>query len=455
MKKAFLKMASLILSVCMIFSCAAVAGAASSVSYKITNPYEEVNSLIANPENHYKTNLHTHSTASDADVDFDDMIKAYYENGFDILAMADHGIIGKPWNEQPTRLPLYTYQYLLGNTVTKLTDEEYSAITGGTYAFSPDSGRTAGRGMQCLPGAIELNMLTMTKSHVNGYFTTAGENDIGFENGFEYAVKLTDKVGGISVINHPGDWLGSSGDASIARDPENVRLFADIMRKYDSCVGMEIFNRIDSVDRNDRILWDEVIRAVVPEGERNVFGFSNSDAHVLSDIDTAFMDFILPEYTLDTMRNAMENGHFFSIARIARNELGNDFKARGDYPRVTSIEVNEELDTITVKGINCNKIQWIADGDIIEETTGNSDVVTSTIKLREHSDDISCYVRFQLLGEGGICCSQPFICDDGNMERFIISDDRSDFEKFADKVVYFLKSLRIYVAIQEIYREIF
>ena len=46
--------------------------------------------------------------------------------------------------------------------------------------------------------------------------------------------------------------------------------------------------------------------------------------------------------------------------------------------------------------------------------------MTSTIKLRDRADKISCYVRCQLKGEGGICMTQPFVCDDGNMERFIL-----------------------------------
>jgi hypothetical protein len=38
--------------------------------------------------------------------------------------------------------------------------------------------------------------------------------------------------------------------------------------------------------------------------------------------------------------------------------------------------------------------------------------------LNEYADKISCYVRAQLKGTGGICLTQAFILDDGNMERF-------------------------------------
>ena len=78
------------------------------------------------------------------------------------------------------------------------------------------------------------------------------------------------------------------------------------------------------------------------------------------------MDFILPEYSLGNLRKAMEPGNFFAVARYAKNELGEDFKGEGAVPVVTEISVDDDNDTITIKGINCNAIEWIADGEIIE-----------------------------------------------------------------------------------------
>ena len=36
--------------------------------------------------------------------------------------------------------------------------------------------------------------------------------------------------------------------------------------------------------------------------------------------------------------------------------------------------------------------------------------------MNDYTDKISCYVRAQLKGTGGICLTQAFILDDGNME---------------------------------------
>lgn len=455
MKKVFLRTLSLTLSAMLVFSCIVCAFAADGVSYTITNPYASVTNLLGNADNHYKTNLHTHSTYSDADVTLDEMVLGYYERDFDVLAFADHGVIGVEWNKAPTMIPLYQYQKLLGLSQTHLTDEQYTGVTSGTLAGTP---RTNPRGLECLTGGIELNMLVITKSHVNGYFMAdgVGEGYFGYENDFEGAVKLADECGGLSHINHPGDWLESARDPSAAKDPANVKIFADIFRKYKSCLGMEILNRIDSVTRSDRILWDEELKAIIPEGERNVWGFSNSDAHVISDIDTSFMDFILPSYSSENMRTAMENGTFFSIGRRAKNEMGEGFVGTGAYPQVTGITVDDENDTITITGINCNSIEWVADGEVIKSTSeaGDDNTVTSTITLAEHSDKISCYVRAQLLGDGGICFTQAFVCDDGNMERFIIEDNRSEFQIFIDKFIAMLKGTRLYVIFELIADEL-
>ena len=54
--------------------------------YKITNPYDTVTELLSENENHYKTNLHTHSTYSDANFTMIEMIESFYDYDFDILA---------------------------------------------------------------------------------------------------------------------------------------------------------------------------------------------------------------------------------------------------------------------------------------------------------------------------------------------------------------------------------
>jgi len=102
----------------------------------------------------------------------------------------------------------------------------------------------------------------------------------GVENAYEPAISLVEKLGGVSQINHPGDWLNASKVIKLASDPKNIRYFSDLLIKYPSCAGIEILNQNDSPTRCDRILWDGLLDYVIPTG-RNVWGFGISDAHRL------------------------------------------------------------------------------------------------------------------------------------------------------------------------------
>lgn len=387
--------------------------------FNIISPYNDIPDLIENPDNHYKTNLHTHSTYSDANNTMSEMIDGFYDNDFDILAFAEHGIFGKEWDQEPSIIPLYTFQLLWHGKREHPTTEQYHNIINGTHKTFNNL-RTKKRGLQCVPNAIEANMFTLVKNHVNGYFTDDScEGICGKENDFENPIRKIENSGGVSHINHPTDWLKAYKDPDCAYIPENVNFFADLLRRYHSCLGTEVLNMYDGPNRCDRILWDELLKILIPEGERCVWGFSNSDAHRVTEIDTAFMDFILPEYSLKNLRTAMEKGTFFSIARYAKNELGEDFVGHGPCPRVMSINVNEDEQTITVKGINASAVEWIADGKVIKSDVIEADGdIVSVINLTELEGNINSYVRAQLKGKGGICLTQPFICDDGDLQRF-------------------------------------
>ncbi len=438
MKKNLFKVLSLVIAISMIFGIMQISAVAVK-SYKITNPYASVTALLADESKHYKTNLHTHSTYSDADIDLSAMVKEHYNQDFDVLGMADHGVIGVEWNKQPTLVPLYQYNHILLNEQSHLTDDEYKAILNGTYA-DENTRRTVENGMKCVTGGIEANMLVAQKNHVNGYFmsNSSTEGFLGNEGDFETAVDMIDKAGGISHINHPGDWLGSADtevvldengepllDANgnevtkgmqIATDPGNIQFFAKTLLKYDSCLGIEVYNAYDRPTRNDRLLWDGLLQTVIPQG-RNVWGFSNNDAHNIKDVDTSFMDFVMPKYSMGNVKKAMENGTFFAVTRY---QAGERIGTTAEYPIVTCISVDDENDTITIIGKNTDSIKWIANGVYLQtDTVSVNGVVASTIKLSDYSEDITCYVRAELQGEGGKTLTQAFVCDDGNMDSLI------------------------------------
>jgi hypothetical protein len=151
------------------------------------------------------------------------------------------------------------------------------------------------------------------------------------------------------------------------------------------------------------------------------------------------MDFILPEYSQANVRTAMENGTFFAVSRY---DWGDRIGTTMEYPTVTSIAVDDVNDTITIIGKNTDTIKWIADGVIIQtDEISVNGVCMSTIKLQNHSEDISCYVRAELNGAGGTTLTQAFVCDDGNMDDLINRTDKMNLPPL-DFVTVFRRILK-------------
>ena len=368
---------------------------AASVSYDITSPYETVD---WETWNQYQAQLHTHTLYSDGTVDVKDVVERYYELGYDILAVTDHGVVNKGWNRVPEVLDLIGYnQYI--NNFEPMSNERYREIT------VEGAGRD-GRPMLDVPYGIELNALVMRKNHVNGFFVDYGNGILGQEEDYETVIAGNHRAGGITFINHPGDFIAANKENGRAEDYNQLKVFIDPLMKYDSCVGIEIFNLRDTTDRADRILWDTILQYTIPQG-KVVWGFANDDSHALDDIDVTRDIMLMPALSNEDLRTAMENGTFFACSRYARYEMGEEFVGEGEYAQIHEVIVDDEKDIISVVASNYDTIEWIANGEII--ATGE------TLSLTEHSDEIGCYVRFQIKNEGGIVCSQPFVCDDGDM----------------------------------------
>ena len=455
MKKAL----SILLSVLILVACMPMAFAADA-TYQIVSPYEDVIWEGDGAWGAYKGSLHSHTTVSDATEDYPEMIKEFYEQDYDFLAVADHGVTGRAWNEKQTLLPLYLYQFLLGYKMTPLTDEEFYGITGGTYPTY--DGTPRGTGMTCVTGANEFNYMTLTKSHVNGYFLEPGVGD-GFtcgENSFEPAIAFIEKNGGLSHINHPGDWLDSNADMTNVSKPENVEFFADILLRYKSCLGMEVFNENNGTTGYDRILWDNLLMTVLPYG-RTVIGFSNTDAHDKNNVDTSFSIFMMEENTSEKVKETMQSGSFFAVTRNLRanNVIGPekeiDAMNKGlAYPMFTSIDVDGH--SVTVNAKDFNKIQWIANGKIIfeQDVTAAQAGQPITLNLDEidGAEDF-IYIRAELIGEGGMCVTQAFEIDDGTQPLEYNED--TDLAGVFEDIWFRVKSSLIYVIFQELYRAIF
>ena len=451
------KILSVLLCIVFTLQIGILGAGAANADYTIVSPYDEVVWSGDNAWGAYKGTLHTHTTYSDAELSLPVMIKEYYEQGYDFVANADHGVTGVEWNKEPARLPLYLYQYLLGCEVAHLTDEEYKGITTGTYPLY--DGTVRGKGMTCVTGANEFSYITLTKSHVNGYFLPADVGNAwdGGENAFEASVKFIEENGGLSHINHPGDWLQTNQNPNAVNDPANIEYFGDILLKYDSCLGTEVFNERNGTTGYDRVLWDNLLMYCLPYG-KNVLGYSNTDAHWLSTIDSSFMVFMMEENDMDHVKETMQSGAFFSITRKLR---GNNFEIGPEkefdvidtdlpYPMFTKVTTAGH--TVTVDFTDAQQVQWIANGKVIakQAASGNG---TYTLNLDEidGAEDF-LYIRAEVLGEGGMCVTQPLLIDNGSEPLEFVEE--ADDLSILDSILAWFKNTRLYDLFQEIVRAI-
>lgn len=380
-------------TICASMSVAALA-VSGGIDYTIVNPYRSVD--FASWE-YYKANLHTHTNASDGTPSITEMVEHYYGLGYDVLSITDHGVINTDWRDERETYPLFN----AFADFEPMSREDYERITTGA-----DRG---GRGMTDVTGGIETAMAAVSKTHVNGYFTTFGQGWWGIENDYKTAPVEIEKTGGVSVLNHIGDWTDSENYPEISRDPKIIAYFADIFTSCQSCLGLEIVNSNDRVTRADRVLWDELLEVVLPTG-RNIWGFSNDDSEQLDEAGRSFEMMLMPENNMANVRTAMETGTFFACTVNARTELGGEFKGTGEVPLVKNIIVDQRANTIELvldETRDCSAVEWVCGVDAGNEI---SKVVAAGTKidLNDFEDELTCYIRFQLKGEGGITFSQAF-----------------------------------------------
>ncbi len=398
LKKALAVLLSVITVFCF-FTSVASAGevtAPSEHDYTITNPYETVD---WDTFDQYKASLHSHTNVSDGVPTVAESVEKHYELGFDILAISDHAVLGTTWtNEKPNTVPLYRlvkFGNSMQSNLQPLSQERYEEITTGV-------GRD-GRGMLEVLGGIEANGATpINDCHVNALFADFGQALMGIYGDYETVVKQVGKRGGITFLDHVGEYVGCEDDPDMAKQPYYINKLANIFLENESCVAMDINSGVNNRTRYDYILWDEVLKMTIPYG-RNVSCITFSDGHLIDQYDRAFTMMCMPSNTVENLRTCLENGAYFSIGRHARADLGEDFVGVGPVPKVTRLNIDQDNDSISFNAEEFNYVRWYSDGEIIAEGEN-----LTALDLDEYSDKIGCYVRFTLTGPGGILYSQAF-----------------------------------------------
>ncbi len=437
----------------------------TDVDYAIDNPYAGVD---FSTYNQYKADLHSHTTFSDGSNSLPDMVERHYELGFDIHAISDHGTVSYGYTTQTHNEPMMLFSFvengeLIDNVLSAngvaSNGNNYSVFNKGTdeyYSQILASGEK-GQEMMRVPFANEQNPTSFNNAHVNSWFVDYGHGVVGGTSNYLSPISKIDELGGLSVINHPGEYTNARDEEKTedAYDMEDstykykIEKFASLLNTYKTCIGIDINSKGDSRTRFDRKLWDILLQMILPIGERNVFAIATTDAHNLEIVDSGYTMILMPELTSEALKNSLASGQFFAASKYLGNydeqvkykssleaigtadalavaeKLDEAIKTNDKFnatnhtdakaPMITNIAVDETEDTITLTTENTAVTHWIANGKVIH--------VGNTIDLDDYSDEIGKYVRAESLGMGGIIYTQAFVLNydgapEGEKESF-------------------------------------
>ncbi len=429
-------------------------------NYIIDNPYEDID---WDTWGSYKTQLHSHTNASDGFLTIHEYVQKHYDMDYDIVAVTDHGTINKGWNVAPDLVPimrLIKYERSQMKPVTPLTAEEYEAYTSGS-AYSET--RTHENGMLDVPKGIELNMATpVADCHLTGYFSDYGQGLAGVFGDYETPAREVMNDGGITFLSHVGEYVYTDKDSEnhVGQpvDEYYANKFARLFIDYQgSALGMGINSATDAHTRCDRILYDQILAKTIPNG---VVPWCNTfaDSHNESSINDAYTWTWMENFTMEDFRESLEKGQFFSVSHYSNGVELNGMEEMPGFveqkvydeklylldntPNVTRLEVNEEDDTITVEGENFNLITWVSDGKVIlrEEITDGK----ATLDLHGENllDNPYLYVRFYISGENGICYSQPMVLNvEGEEFPAVDVPETKDISTFLRSLVTYIDNI--------------
>lgn len=436
MKKALSVLLAVLMLMLSLSLGAAATPAAQPSKYIIRNPYADVD---WDTWQAYKVQLHCQTNASDGYQTIHEMVQECYDLGYNAVALTDHGTINRGWTEQPQLVPiirLIKYERTQMAPIVPLTEEEYAAYANGTAKTT--NGETRTGGLIDIPQGIELNAATpKADCHLTGYYCDYGQGLIGVYGDYETPTAGVKAAGGISMLSHVGEFVYPDKDTEnhVGKPVDEyyvnkfARLFID---NAGSSVGMGINSATDAHTRCDRILYDQILKKTIPNGVVP-WAFTFSDSHNETSVNDAYTIHYMPELTTEAVRTSMENGTLFAVSHYSNGYELNGWKEMPNYedamcddvdwrsnntPVVTKVSVDDENATISVEGKNYNQITWVVDGNAVLRGGGDSDMSLEdamTFNLNDY--DIGYFVRFYLVGDEGICYSQPFVVDKEGVER--------------------------------------
>ncbi len=463
---------------------------AAETDFAITNPYANIN---WDAVKQFKADLHCHTTASDGNDTLKESVERHYELGFDILAITDHGTIDYNWTDGHVDPDVKMALSIKDGEIKPVVPLEFAgtaangnsyvladAENGDTYYTQTAADGTAMQDMMRVPFGNEHNAASFNNAHVNSWFVDWGDGMLAGTIDYVTALSGIAEAGGVSVINHPGEYSNARDEIYTAdaynRDTVHynytVDKYENLLLDYPNCIGIDINSKGDSRTRFDRKLWDMMLTDLIPQG-RTVYAIATSDAHNLDIVDSGFTLHLLEDLNNEAFRSNLENGEFFAASKYVGNadeltgyaaalldsddadkkafgaELkaiadaiyaenaeggegtGNKFRADNTVagPQIDAITVDDEADTITLDCDNAMLITWVSDGKVV--ATGNS------VDLDE-LEGLGNYIRAEIINEGGIVYTQAFVLEYEGVTQGDFNHFFFDFGTGVGKLIQFI-----------------
>lgn len=348
----------------------------------IVNPYKDIN---FNTTLNLRAALHVHTKASDGSFTADEMVTAYAQRKYDVVAITDHDH-EKGSDYGPMAYGVTSYRTFGTRNILTIQGVEIS-----NYPDTPIK---------------DYGNVGKENDHFNNFFVTNDAKALLRQKGMkvDMGVQITG-TDGVMFLNHPWrcEW------------PDPITFYTDFFSTYsqDRLIGLEVGTRKggdagsnSTLTKYDWEIWDACLTAVAPG--RNIYGIATDDAHILTINNTNFFglrwtEILVPENTIPNVKEAMRNGQMFFVHNLAHTTTVTPPVTVYDlpFPSVTNIVVNKENMTITVEAANYTKIEWIS--------CGNTLVTNNKTTLKPDEYNLEKYVRFVLTGANGRLYSQPFL----------------------------------------------
>ncbi|UCG83399.1 MAG: hypothetical protein JSW38_00825 [Dehalococcoidia bacterium] len=314
-------------------------GKDTSEVISVESPYEDVN---WDTWMQLKCNMHTHTTESDGIDDPDDVIAAYNDLGYTVLALTDHdlGVVYNPdttwpwsrWGKDPQTLGMIGIE---GNELTQFHKHHFVSL-------------------------------------YSDYASTGSTDEGDWLNDIQ-------ELDGLAYICHP--YWHVDCDIPLYLLDKGLAWYEEILSTYPSLLGIEVYNggsRSESRYDTDYNLelWDDILVDLLDE--RQVWGFASDDLHEPNDINKGYCVLLVDQVSDEKVREAIVEGRFYFSHRYIDGP---------PCPQISSININEESGTITIEATDYDGIKWIS---------GGVEVGEGEIFQYGGNQDVNGYVRMML-----------------------------------------------------------